>query len=379
MPDFRMPDIGEGLTEAEIVQWHVTVGDTVDVDQIIVEVETAKTVVEIPSPYSGVITGIVSQPGDTVEVGDVLFTIGAADGVAPETADAQHGAGDSGQAMADRGQRTGDSGPRTEGEGDPVSSVKAMPLVRRLAAERGIDLATISGSGPGGAITRSDVESAEQAPPIDGELIPLSATRRAIAEHMSRSWREIPHVTVQADIRAESLLGEMKSSGNALEACVARRLLPVLADFPDFNAAFSDAGVVHRTRRDLGFAVDTEAGLMVVVVRDADSKDAANLSAEFTDLATRAMNRTIGLNEISGQSFTISNIGALGGGHGTPIIPIGTTAILSIGRATQQPVVEDGALTIGTVAPIDLSYDHRVVDGGLGQRFLAATVAALEA
>jgi pyruvate dehydrogenase E2 component (dihydrolipoamide acetyltransferase) len=184
---------------------------------------------------------------------------------------------------------------------------------------------------------------------------------------------------VQAELRAVSLLTEMKETGNALEACVANRILPVLHDFPDFNASFTENGVVRKPRHDIGFAVDTDAGLMVVVVRDTDDKSVGELSVEFAELAESAMNRTIPIDKITGQTFTISNIGALGGGHGTPIIPIGTTAILSIGRATEQPIAVDGELAIAIVAPIDLSYDHRVIDGGLGQRFLAATVAALEA
>jgi pyruvate dehydrogenase E2 component (dihydrolipoamide acetyltransferase) len=254
-----------------------------------------------------------------------------------------------------------------------------MPLVRKLAAERGIDLSTLTGSGPGRSITRADVENAEPTTPIDGELVPLTPTRRAIAEHMARSWREIPHVTVQAEVRAESLVAEMRETGNALEACAGGRVLPVLRDFPDFNAAFTDNGIIRKQNHDIGFAVDTDAGLMVVVVTDTDDKTVDELSVEFGELAERAKNRTISLDKITGQTFTISNIGALGGGHGTPIIPIGTTAILSIGRARSQPVVENGNLAIGLVAPIDLSYDHRAIDGGLGQRFLASVVEALEA
>lgn len=368
MPDFRMPDIGEGLTEAEIVQWHVAIGDEVTVDQIIVEVETAKTVVEIPSPYTGVITGIVAEPGDTVEVGDILFVVGDSDEPAADS---------SSPTGADRSTLNTQRSTTETQQADP-SSVRAMPLVRRLAAERGIDLATVVGTGPGGAITRADVENAEPAATFDGVLMPLSPTRRAIAEHMAESWRTIPHVTVQAEVRAERLLEEMKAEGIGLEAAVARRVVPLLDDFRDFNAAFTDDGVARYTSRDIGFAVDTEAGLMVVVVRGADGLSPTDIHEAFESLAAKAKDRTISLDDISGQTFTISNIGALGGGHGTPIIPLGTTAILSIGRATQQPVIVNGSIEIGLVAPIDVSYDHRVIDGGLGQRFLSSVVAALE-
>jgi pyruvate/2-oxoglutarate dehydrogenase complex dihydrolipoamide acyltransferase (E2) component len=349
-------------------------------------------VVEIPSVFAGTITSIRASAGDTVEVGDVLFVIGEAAGEETSEVRIQNSESIEGEA----GSRKPDAGPPAqESEPSPIagaksgkrkaesvaarpSSVKAMPLVRRLADERGVDLTAVTGTGPGGSITRADVESAQPAVPIDGDLIPLTATRRSIADHMSRSWREIPHVTVQAEIRAESLLAEMKVTGNALEACVARRILPVLHDFPDFNAAFTEQGIVRKSRHDIGFAIDTDAGLMVVVVAGADDKSVDELSTEFGELATSARDRTIALDQITGQTFTISNIGALGGGHGTPIIPIGTTAIMSIGRAKQQPVIEGGELTIGMVAPLDLSYDHRVIDGGLGQRFLSTVVSALE-
>ncbi len=261
-----------------------------------------------------------------------------------------------------------------------VKSIRAMPLVRRLASDLGVDLSTIQGSGPGGTITRADVERAEPAPPLDGELVPLTQMRRAIANHMAQSWREIPHVTVQAEIRAEGLIGARSLPGSklSLESIVAERAIPLLREFPDFNASFTPEGILRRSDIHLGFAVDTDAGLMVVVVRNADEKSVAEIDEGFKRLADAARNRTIKPDEATGQTFTISNIGALGGGHGTPIIPIGTTAIMSIGRAIEQPVVVAGALEVGMVAPIDLSYDHRVIDGGLGQRFLSAMVGTLE-
>jgi pyruvate dehydrogenase E2 component (dihydrolipoamide acetyltransferase) len=255
-----------------------------------------------------------------------------------------------------------------------------MPVVRKLAADRGIDLADVVGTGPGGSVTRSDIEGFTPAEAAAGDLERLSPTRRAIADHMAESWRTIPHVTVQAEIRAEALLAARTASENPLsiEALVAERLLPLLKDFPDFNATFMGDSVLHRTEYHLGFAVDTDAGLIVVVIDNADDMTTAEIHDEFTRLAAAARDRTLTMDEVTGQTFTISNIGALGGGHGTPIIPVGTTAIMSIGRAKAQPVVVDNSLEVGIVAPIDLSYDHRVIDGGLGQRFLGTLTAALE-
>jgi len=163
-----------------------------------------------------------------------------------------------------------------------------------------------------------------------------------------------------------------------IEILVATTVLPLLERYPEFNASMRDESVTRNSDYHLGFAVDTEAGLMVVVVKDADKLSTTGLSQEFERLAGAAMNRTITPDEATGQTFTISNIGALGGGHGTPIIPLGTSSILSIGRAKQQPVVQDGDLVVGLIAPIDLSYDHRLIDGALGQRFLSDLVQGLE-
>jgi len=261
-----------------------------------------------------------------------------------------------------------------------------MPIVRRLAADLDVDLATVAGSGPGGTITRADVEAAAAggAPRPDGERVPLSRMRRTIAEHMARSWRDIPHVTVQADVEATGLLATrarlVEGSGGPvpLEAVVARCVLPALVEFPQLNATLDGDDLVLHRRHDLGFAVDTEDGLMVVVVRGAGELPTLDLAARITDLAGRARARSITPDEVTEQTFTISNIGALGGGHGTPIIPLGTIAILSIGRARESAIVVAGAIEVAPVMPIDLSYDHRVVDGGLGQRFLGRLVANLE-
>lgn len=251
-----------------------------------------------------------------------------------------------------------------------------MPIIRKLAKERGIDLALITGSGPGGAITRADLATQASAPGRVPNAVPLSQTRRAIADHMTRSWTSIPHVTVQAEVRAEAL---MEAHGDLpLEVLIARIVMPLLRTYSEFNSAYIDGEMAVNPDIHMGFAVDTDAGLVVVVVRDAERLSIQELATEFGRLATAAKDRTIKLEEITGQTFTISNIGALGGGHGTPIIPVGTSSIMSIGRATQQAVVEDGNLAVGLVAPLDLSYDHRLIDGSLGQRFLSDLVASLE-
>jgi pyruvate dehydrogenase E2 component (dihydrolipoamide acetyltransferase) len=337
----------------------VKVGDAVHVDQILVEVETAKTVVEIPSPFEGTITRILAHEGDIIEVGSVLFAVG----------------GESGDISSEEVPVAAST------ESADGAEIKAMPIVRRLAKEEGVDLATISGSGPHGTITRADVESAAAAR-ADYDPTPMTRMRRAIAHHMAESWRTIPHVTVQADIRAENLMAARSVRGDMpypIETLVAAVVLPLLERYPEFNASIRYESVIHSSRYNVGFAVDTDAGLMVVVVKDADELSLTELTEEFERLAEAAIDRTIKPDEATGQTFTISNIGALGGGHGTPIIPLGTSAIMSIGMAKQQPVVEDGELAVGLVAPIDLSYDHRLIDGSLGQHFLSDLIAGLEA
>ncbi len=372
--EFRLPDIGEGLTEAEIVAWLVSLGDEVAVGQPVVEVETAKTTVEITATHAGTIDRLMGAVGDTVSVGEVLFIVDGGEGLdvtAEGAPDTDHGDGE---------RPTDASTSLTPPSSIGSPHVRATPAVRKLADSLGVDLTSVEGTGPGGAVTRDDVERVAGGLPAE-RLVPLSATRRAIASHMAESWSTIPHVTVQAEIRAEALLeSRTRDDGGRvpIEALVAMSVVPLLVRYPEFNAAFRGTTVAYRDRIHMGFAVDTERGLMVVVVKDADSLSLRDLAVEIGRLATAAIDGTVTQGEVTGQTFTVSNIGALGGGHGTPIIPMGTSAILSIGRASPTPIVEDGEVAIGLVAPIDLSYDHRLIDGALGQRFLADLMTALE-
>jgi 2-oxoisovalerate dehydrogenase E2 component (dihydrolipoyl transacylase) len=372
--EFRLPDIGEGLTEADIIEWLVDVGDEITVDQTIVEIETAKTTVEITATHAGTVLSLGGSPGDSIAVGDVLFVIGEEGSQFTVHSSQQE---ESSQFTVHSSRSEGDD--RTS-EMRTVGRVLAMPIVRKLAKERGIDLATISGTGPGGAITRADLET-ELQDKSTVELLPMGRRRKAISHHMSESWTTIPHVTVQADIRAEEVLrARALPDGQklSLESIVGMVVIPLLARHREFNAVVRDDAIEYRHHCNLGIAIDTDEGLMVVVVRDTDALSLADLDAEITRLAAAAQDGTLTPDEAIGQTFTISNIGALGGGHGTPIIPTGTSAILSIGRAEQAPVVENGTLAVGIVAPIDLSYDHRLIDGSLGQRFLSDLVDALE-
>ena len=369
--EFRLPDIGEGLTEADVVEWHVAVGDVVTENQVLCELETAKAVVDMPSPAAGTVLHLGAGEGETIAVGDVLVVVGEPGEKWAPTADP----GDAGRpATQNTPTRPGDA-----------SGPKAMPVVRRLAGELGVDLAAVPGTGPGGSITREDVETAARSGPGAGEheVVRLSSTRRAIAKHMERSWREIPHVTTFDEVDATALLAARDALSTAtgqpapLEALVIGAVLPALVQFPEFNATLDGEQLILKRHYDIGFAVDTPEGLVVPVVADADKLEPGELASRVADLASRAVTRKLALDDLSGATFTVSNIGALGGGHGTPIIPYGTTSILSFGRAVGAPIVTQGTIGVAPLMPLSLSYDHRVIDGGLGRRFVAAVIANL--
>lgn len=410
--EFLLPDIGEGLTEAEIVSWLVAEGDHIDADQPIVEVETDKAVVEIPSPYAGIVLRHGGAEGDVIEVGSVLVVIGdEEEAVSSAPLEAAPIVG----TLVEEADEV--SPPRREStpEESPGPQVKALPVVRKMAREAGIDLTTVQGSGPEGRITREDVEAAIEAragavppvsppssepslgevassepetegaaPPPESQRVPMSRLRRTIAANMSRSWAEVPHVTTFDDIDATRLLevrdalGARHDTKVPLEALVVKAVIPALEQFPAFNATVDGDDLIIHGSHDVGIAVDTPDGLLVAVVRDAGSKTVLQLTAEVRRLGEGAKARTLTPDELTGQTFTVSNIGAVGGGHGTPIVPPGTTAILSVGRAQQKAIVIDGDLAIAPVMPLSLSYDHRVIDGGMGRRFMAMLMENLE-
>jgi pyruvate dehydrogenase E2 component (dihydrolipoamide acetyltransferase) len=427
--EFRLPDIGEGLTEAEVVRWLVPVGEHVDADQPVVEVETDKAVVEIPSPFAGIVLEHGAAEGETLDVGAVLLVIGEAE-EAEEAEPQQTGDADDGMVWEEPasvavhepepvvsetlaapivGSLSEEaemldvaSSPDTLGVGP---GVKALPLVRKLARESGVDLTQLTGSGPEGRITREDVlataagvagpettprpevaaESEIVATGVKGdERRRMSRLRRTIAANMSRSWAEIPHVTTFDDVDATRLfevraaLAERHDTPIPVEALVLKAVLPALEAYPEFNATLDGDDLILHHDHDIGIAVDTLDGLLVAVIKDADSKSVIELAAEVKRLGEAARERSLAPDDLTGQTFTVSNIGAVAGGHGTPIVPPGTTAILSVGRAKSRAVVYGDDLGIAPVMPLSLSYDHRVVDGGLGRRFMALVIENLE-
>jgi pyruvate dehydrogenase E2 component (dihydrolipoamide acetyltransferase) len=439
--EFRLPDIGEGLTEAEIVRWHVAVGDTVKVDETVVEVETDKAVVEIPSPFGGVVLFHGAREGQVLPVGEILVVVGDpgevwGSGEAGDAAGASETDGeDDGQDAAPIvGTISSSAVDLTPSQARPAATgpILALPVVRKLARDLGVDLAGLTGSGPNGRVTRDDVLAAaaaatggppavrdsspqpehpleetveEEAPTVEpgpaetstfatsaeepvesgsDERRPLSRLRRTIAANMSRSWSEIPHVTtfdhVDASrlLQARAALASRHGSFIPLEAMVVAAVVPALRAFPSFNATLDGDDLVVHGRHDVGVAVDTPDGLMVAVIAAAGSRSLLELAGEVVRLGEGAKARTLEVGELSGQTFTVSNIGAVGGGLGTPIVPHGTTSILSVGRAVDTPVARDGRVEIAPMMPLSLSYDHRVIDGAMGRRFMAMVMENLQ-
>jgi pyruvate dehydrogenase E2 component (dihydrolipoamide acetyltransferase) len=398
--EFRLPDIGEGLAEAEVIEWLVDAGQEVRLDQPLVQIETDKAVTEIPSPRAGVLLHQGAAAGNVVRVGDILAVIGdAGEPWPPDALDAEDalpgaepwGAGAESLPLVGTLAEPEPAGPPFSASPRPQPQV--LPLIRKLAKDLGVDLSIVRGTGPNGRITREDVEAASGAtgpsggPEASGEgeeRVRMSRLRRTIAQNMARSWREIPHVTAfdQADatrlLSARRDLADGRNAPLPLEALFIRAVLPALQAHPEFNATLDGEDLIFKRKYDVGVAVDTPDGLTVAVVRGAETLDLWALAKEVGRLAEAVRNRTATVQDVTGQTFTVSNIGAMGGGFGTPIIPYGTTAILSFGRAREAPVARDGRVEVGQVLPLSLSYDHRVIDGALGRRFLARVIENLE-
>ncbi|MFD4140783.1 dihydrolipoamide acetyltransferase family protein [Streptomyces sp. NPDC058572] len=439
--EFKLPDLGEGLTEAEIVRWLVAVGDVVAIDQPVVEVETAKAMVEVPCPYGGVVTARFGEEGTELPVGAPLLTV-AVGAMEPSGAPAAT------DAPATRSSATGDAtADATESSGNvlvgygtgapaarrrrirpaaPAAAVSApapaplvvppaapvqapvlapghgaqggpvaviSPLVRKLAREHGLDLRRLTGSGPDGLILRADVEQAvrataapvtPQATPAaaaggaQGERVPLRGVRGAVADKLSRSRREIPDATCWVDADATELMAAraaMNASGGpkiSLIALLARICTAALARYPELNSTVDvDAReIVRLSEVHLGFAAQTERGLVVPVVKAAHSRSAESLTAEFARLTEAARQGSLTPAELTGGTFTLNNYGVFGVDGSTPIINHPEAAMLGVGRIVPKPWVHQGELAVRQVVQLSLTFDHRVCDGGTAGGFL---------
>ncbi|MER6412558.1 dihydrolipoamide acetyltransferase family protein [Streptomyces humidus] len=434
--EFKLPDLGEGLTEAEIVRWLVQVGDVVAVDQPVVEVETAKAMVEVPCPYGGVVTARFGDEGTELPVGAPLITVAvgapASDAVA-DAAEAGAGTGGSGNVLVGYGTSEAPARRRrvraarrepaatvtvdgsapvapavsvspassaapAEAPGGPVPVIS--PLVRRLARENGLDLRELTGSGPEGLILRADVENALRvAAPREEEAqaaraaqrqaagpsaltgsrrVPLKGVRGAVADKLSRSRREIPDATCWVDADATELMRArtaMNAAGGpkiSLLALFARICTAGLARFPELNATVDLAAreIVQFDQVHLGFAAQTERGLVVPVVRDAHMRDAEGLTAEIARLTEAGREGCLTPAELTGGTFTLNNYGVFGVDGSTPIINHPEAAMFGVGRIVPRPWVHEGELAVRQVVQLSLTFDHRVCDGGTAGGFL---------
>ncbi|MFI7504764.1 dihydrolipoamide acetyltransferase family protein [Streptomyces sp. NPDC049687] len=403
---FRLPDLGEGLTEAEIVEWKVAVGDTVTIDQIVVEVETAKAAVEVPVPYAGTVLRLHAEAGTALGVGEALITVGAG-APAPEAAAAQYreeeraGSGNvligygTGHEPAPRRRRRRPAAEAVTTAPAPVAEPHAprvvSPLVRRLARDHGIDLASLAPSGPAGVVLRRDVEEAvarstpvpsepTPEPASDGPVrIPLRGVRKTVADKLARSRTEIPDATTWVDVDATGLLQAKKALEAAepgrrvgLLALLARICVAGLRRYPELNSAVDTERreILRFEEVHLGFAAQTERGLVVPVVRDAHRLTTVQLAAELARLTELARTGNLPPDRLTGGTFTLNNYGVFGVDGSTPIINHPEAALLGVGRIVDKPWVVDGELAVRKVTQLSFSFDHRVCDGGTAGGFL---------
>jgi 2-oxoisovalerate dehydrogenase E2 component (dihydrolipoyl transacylase) len=422
VPDFLLPDLGEGLEEAEVTAWYVHVGDQVAVDQIVAEVETAKAAVEVPIPFAGTVTALHAEPGTTVPVGAPLISVATAapDGARPgrQTADAPDGgrpgprAGDeaSGNVLVGYGTRPAPRrarGPRrrsvsaasapapADASAAAAGSAPApglagalartgpvpviSPIVRKLARQAGLDLARVVGTGPRGLVLRRDVNQAiasRDQPPAEIR-IPIRGTRKAAAEKLTRSRREIPEATVWVDADAAGLLAaraelaaQAPQAPVSLLAVAARFAVAGLHRYPELNAHLEDDEIVIPAHVHLGFAAQTERGLVVPVVRNAHLMPARDLAAALGRQTAAARTGRLTPADLTGGTFTVNNYGVFGVDGSAAIINHPEVAILGLGRIIDRPWVVDGQVAVRKVTELTLAFDHRVCDGATAGGFL---------
>ncbi|MCY0899418.1 MAG: dihydrolipoamide acetyltransferase family protein [Firmicutes bacterium] len=382
--EWTLPDVGEGIHEAEIVKWHVAPGDRVAAEQPIVEIQTDKATVEIPSPVAGQVDALLAAEGAVVRVGTPVIRFAVETGSGRTTSAATEAP----------------VPPReTPLAAPPRSRVLATPAVRRLARELGVDIHQIQGSGEHGRVLADDVRTAAARPAAvadrppspeprlqpadDGDVrVPLRGTRRTIAEHMVKAMYTAPHVTAMDEVEVSTLVAwreEMKAAARSRDVhltylpFIIKAAIGALKRFPYLNASLDDERqeIVLKSRYHIGIAVDDEEGLVVPVIRDADKKSLWELAEIIQDLSRRAHEHRLTREELTGSTFTITNFGSFGGLYATPIINYPEVAILGSGRIQKKAiVVDDDRVVVKPVMSVTLTFDHRVVDGGTAGRFL---------
>lgn len=412
MLEFKLPDVAEGLHEAEILRWMVQPGDQVKLDQPMVEIQTDKSVAEIGAPVSGKVVEIRAQPGAIAHVGEVIILLepqgGTTQGSKTTSVSAASQALRGSQEQAEAAHTT----PGNNGAQATRRRAQAAPAARKMAFEMGIDIDQVSGTGPGGRVTMDDVRNfaasgaapeaapatangaipatpapaapaAPAAAPGGEERQPLVGLRRRIAERMELSWRTIPHATAfgEADGMAlmalrEELKPQAEKQGIHLTyvPLLVKIVVQMLREFPIFNASLDTElrEIVYKRFYHIGLATDTPDGLLISVVRDADRFTLLDLAREINRLVEAGRNRKLTLQESSGSTFTLNNVGSFGGsGSGVPIINPPEAAILAVGALRERPVARQGTIIARPTLPLTLSFDHRLIDGSGSSAFLA--------
>lgn len=407
---FRLPDVGEGIHEAEIINYEVQTGDPVAADQTIVKVETDKAVVTLPSPAEGTVLEIPNNAGDVVQVGEPIIilqtTAEAAETTEPVEAE-KAGAPEEVKEERDKAEAPVAI--------SPTKRVLATPHTRHLARQLKIDINTITGSGKSGRVTDEDVQkAATETPPPEPKIPrtaavsheastigfdfekygptrrePLKGIRKRIAEVMVRSFSTIPHVShadeadvteLLAVIKKQKPLAEQRGIKLTMTAFIAKAVLSALKQFPVVNSSLDEESgeLVYKDYFHLGIATDTENGLMVPVVKHADQKSILQIAEDIQTLAQKARNREIELEELRGGTFSITNLGGIGGTHAAPIIQHPQVAILGVLQARKKPVVRDDEIVIRTMMPLVVSFDHRILDGAIMAHFMNYIIRLLE-
>ncbi len=411
--EFKFPDLGEGIAEGELIRWLVKEGDTIQEDQDVAEVETDKALVNIPSPISGTIEKLHYKEGDKIPVGSVLLSLQENRNTKtslPKTEDFPQ------SVTSKKTEITASfSAPKTPEiqTVDPALPPLAAPHTRKIARELGIDLNQVRGTGPGGRITEDDVHSfatksrgssptqrahetspekaktllSTDTPSGSVEKIPLKGLRRKISENMLLAAQNTVMVTHMDEAEVDALVQLRKTKAAfAEQRGVKLTLLPflmkacaiALREYPSLNASLVGDEILLKKYYNFGFAVDTEGGLIVPVLKDVDKKSILHLARELSELSSQARERSIGLEHLRGSSFSITNIGSIGGKAFTPIVNYPDSAILGVGRTYEKPLVRNGQIVVSHVLPLCLTFDHRISDGATAARFINQVMVYLQ-
>jgi pyruvate dehydrogenase E2 component (dihydrolipoamide acetyltransferase) len=435
--EFKLPEVGENVESGQVAKILVSMGDTIEPGQSVLELETDKAIVEVPSSVGGTITGIHVKEGQEIKVGQLILTVEAVsaaeaepvperEGEAAETALEKEPAEleevveqiepavkrRDGKEVATKVEIS--RAPAIDRQPEALRvSAPAAPSVRRLARELGVDINQVPGSGPGGRISKEDVKNhvrqlnleEERAKPAaievpvlslpdftkwgEVEQEPMSSIRRTTARRLSQAWSTIPHVThfERADIteldelrRRYAKKAEVAGGKLTVTAIILKVVASALKVFPKFNASLDMANleIIYKKYYHIGVAVDTEHGLLVPVIRDVDQKSIIELSVELTQISEKARSRKVTLEDLEGGTFTITNLGGIGGANFAPLINPPEVAILGISRASTEPVFKDGGFEPRLIMPLSLSYDHRLIDGADAARFMRWVAQAIE-